>query len=149
MKPGDVVSLSIEKPAAGGWMIGRIDRLVVLVAGTMPGERVRARIERLGKGVVYATAVAIDDASADRRPVDGDPLCGGCLYAHIGYSRQLDLKTLIVADAFRRVARLDLPGPVTVHPSPDAGYRMRARIHVRGGDAGFFREGTHDVCDVR
>ena len=26
---------------------------------------------------------------------------------------------------------------------------MRARFHVRGGRLGFFREGTHDLCDVR
>ena len=26
---------------------------------------------------------------------------------------------------------------------------MRARLHVRGGQLGFFREGTHDVCDPR
>jgi 23S rRNA (uracil1939-C5)-methyltransferase len=26
---------------------------------------------------------------------------------------------------------------------------MRARLHVRGGRFGFFREGTHDLCDAR
>jgi tRNA/tmRNA/rRNA uracil-C5-methylase (TrmA/RlmC/RlmD family) len=26
---------------------------------------------------------------------------------------------------------------------------MRARLHVRGGRVGFFREGTHDLCDAR
>src|SRR5262249_46980266 len=37
----------------------------------------------------------------------------------------------------------DLP----VASSPEHGYRMRARLHVRAGRAGFFREGTHDLCD--
>jgi 23S rRNA (uracil1939-C5)-methyltransferase len=149
MNPGDVVSLTIEKPAAGGRMIARADRLVVLVAGTMPGERVRARIERIGKGVAYATAEAIDDASTDRRTTEGDPFCGGCLYAHIAYPRQLELKSLVIADAFRRVARMELPVAAAVHASPEEGYRMRARIHVRGRHAGFFREGTHEVCQAR
>src|SRR6185369_11977707 len=27
-------------------------------------------------------------------------------------------------------------------------YRMRARLHVRGMAAGFFREGSHQVCDA-
>ena len=35
--------------------------------------------------------------------------------------------------------------PVTT--SPEHGYRMRARLHVRKGRVGFFREGTHDLCD--
>ena len=26
---------------------------------------------------------------------------------------------------------------------------MRARLHVRGGQLGFFREGTHDLCEAR
>ena len=64
---GDVVSLTIDKPAAGGRMIARADRLVVLVSGVIPGERVRARIDRVGKGVAYATAVDIEAASPDRR----------------------------------------------------------------------------------
>ena len=64
---GDIVPLTIDKPAAGGRMIARADRLVVLVAGAIPGERVRAQIERVGKGVAYATAVDIDEPSADRR----------------------------------------------------------------------------------
>ena len=146
---GDIVPLTIEKPAAGGRMIARADRLVVLVAGAIPGERVRARIERVAKGVAYATTVDIDDVSADRRAADADPLCGGCLYAHIAYPRQLELKSLVVADAFRRVAHLALPGDVTVVASPEEGYRMRARLHVRGRVCGFFREGTHELCDAR
>jgi 23S rRNA (uracil1939-C5)-methyltransferase len=31
--------------------------------------------------------------------------------------------------------------------SPEAGYRMRARLHVSTGRIGFFREGTHELCD--
>src|ERR1700716_3967802 len=95
--PGDSVPLTIEKPAAGGRMIARLDGQIVLVGGAIPGERVTARIERTGKGVVYADTVAVDDASPDRRPA-GDPLCGGCLYAHISYARQLDIKAQVIVD---------------------------------------------------
>ena len=50
LTPGQIVALTIEKPAAGGRMIARVDGRVVLVGGAIPGERVRARIERIGKG---------------------------------------------------------------------------------------------------
>jgi 23S rRNA (uracil1939-C5)-methyltransferase len=146
---GDILPLTIDKPAAGGRMIARADRLVVLVSGAIPGERVRAKIERVGKGVAYAAAVDIEEPSADRRVATGDPLCGGCLYAHIAYPRQLELKALVIADAFARIGRLGLPAGIRVAPSPEEGYRMRARLHMRGRLAGFFREGTHEVCDVR
>ena len=38
--------------------------------------------------------------------------------------------------------------PVEVVGSPIDGYRMRARLHVRDGRIGFFREGTHSLCDA-
>ena len=87
------VPLTIEKPAAGGRMIARLDGQIVLVSGAIPGERVNARIERRGKGVVYAATVDVEAPSPDRRAVAGDPECGGCLYAHVSYPRQLALKS--------------------------------------------------------
>lgn len=130
-------------------MIARADGQVVLVAGAIPGERVTVRVERVGKGVVYAETTAVEEASADRREPFTDPQCGGCLYAHIDYARQLELKALVIADAFARIGRIVLPAAVAVAPSRQDGYRMRARLHVRGRRVGFFREGTHDICDAR
>lgn len=145
---GAVVELVIEKPAAGGRMIARHDGQIVLVSGAIPGERVRAQIGRVDRSVAYAAAVEILGASADRRPVAGDPSCGGCVYAHVAYSRQLDLKREVVLDAFRRIGKLTIDGPVPVEASIETGYRMRARVHARGGRLGFFREGTHEICDA-
>ncbi|MBZ5558395.1 MAG: TRAM domain-containing protein [Acidobacteriia bacterium] len=146
---GHTISLAIEKPAAGGRMIARVDGQVVLVSGAIPGERVTARVEKASKSVAYAETVAVEEASPDRRAVSGDPLCGGCLYSHIAYARQLEIKSQVIADAFTRIGRMTLPSPIAVAASPEDGYRMRARLHVRGSRLGFFREGTHDVCDAR
>jgi 23S rRNA (uracil1939-C5)-methyltransferase len=146
---GRLLSLAIEKPAAGGRMIARVDGQVVLVSGAIPGERVSARVERVGKGVLYADVVAVEEGSPDRRTPFTDPLCGGSLYAHIAYPRQLEIKAQVIADAFGRIARLPLATAVPVAASRDDGYRMRARLHLRGGRVGFFREGTHELCDVR
>ncbi len=145
---GDTLSLTIEKPAAGGAMIARHDGRIVLVTGAIPHEQVRAQIIRIAKGVVHAQTVDVVERSADRREPPGDPLCGGCLYAHITYARQLEIKAQVIADAFARIARLPLTADVPVTPSPETGYRMRARLHMRGGQLGFFREGTHDICDA-
>src|SRR5580704_2257880 len=145
LSAGHTLPLTIEKPAAGGRMIARVDGQVVLVSGAIPGERVLARIERVGKGVAYAQTIDIEEASADRRAVEGEPGCGGCLYAHIAYPRQIGIKSLVIADAFARIARLPLPAAVTVAASPEQGYRMRARLHMRNGQIGFFRERTPDL----
>jgi len=149
LNPGQTLALTIEKPAAGGRMIARADGQVVLVAGAIPGELVTARVERVGRGVAYADVISVEQPSADRRPGGADPLCGGCLYSHITYSRQLAVKALVIEDAFTRIGHLPLPNIVAVAGADEEGYRMRARLHVRGGQVGFFREGSHDLCDAR
>jgi 23S rRNA (uracil1939-C5)-methyltransferase len=149
LTPGQTASLTIDKPAAGGRMIARVDGQVVLVSGAIPGERVRARIERVGKGVAFAATVAVEEPSPDRRDVCADPLCGGNLFGYIAYPRQLQIKAQIIADAFARIGHVTLPATVDVAASPEEGYRMRARLHARGHRLGFFREGTHEICDVR
>lgn len=147
--PGDLLALQIDKPAAGGRMIARTGGHVVLVSGGIPGERVTARVERVGKGVVYAAVVGIESPSPDRREPPGDPTCGGCLYAHIAYERQLTLKAAVIADALGRIGRIRWAPPIVVAASGEHGYRMRARLHIRNGHIGFFREGTHVVCAAR
>jgi 23S rRNA (uracil1939-C5)-methyltransferase len=146
---GQTIALRVDKPAAGGRMIARVDGQVVLVANAIPGERVTARVERVGRGVVYAYAVSVDEPSADRREPFPDPACGGCAYSHIAYSRQVELKALVVADAFARVGKLRTPGPIPVTASEADGYRMRARLHRKGRAIGFYREGTHELCSAR
>ena len=87
-------------------MLARHEGQVTLVAGTIPGERVTARIEQVRGGVLFARVEHIDQASPDRRSGDVDPGCGGSLYAHIAYDRQLALKKEIVLDAFQRIGKL-------------------------------------------
>ena len=148
IEPGSIVTLDVEKPAAGGRMLARHHGQVVLVWGAIPGERVNARIERTGKGLAYADTVEVISPSSDRREVAGDWRCGGNVLAHVSYPRQLQLKGQIIQDAFGRIGRVPLPEVPDVVGSPEAGYRMRARLHVQDGRIGFYREGTHELCDA-
>jgi len=149
LKIGEVVTVTPEKPAAGGRMIARHDGLVLLVAGAIPGEPARVRIERTERSMAYAVVENVLEPHPSRRAVAGDPRCGGAVYAHIDYREQIRLKGEIIRDGLKRLARIDLPNEIDVTPSPERGYRMRARAHVRGGRIGFFLEDTHCICDVR
>src|SRR5262249_23995833 len=106
-------------------------------------------VDRVGKGVAYGHVTTIEEASPDRREPFVDLACGGCLYAHIAYRRQLEIKAQVVADAFTRIGRIAWGDPIVVAASPGDGYRMRSRLHVRDRRIGFFRESTHDICDAR
>lgn len=147
MNRGDRIRVTIERPAAGGRMIARHEGAIVFVAGAIPGEVVDAEIEKIQRGTAWAIARDILERSPDR--IDGAPdgACGGSVLAHIGYQRQRALKSEIIGDAFRRLGRIMLDQPVAVIGSPVDGYRMRARLHVRNGRIGFFREGTHVLCE--
>lgn len=148
MTPGDRLTLLVDKPAAGGRMIARHDGAIVLVAGAIPGEQVDAVVEKVQRGTIWARTERVLAPSPDRVEPAGDPACGGTVFSHVRYPRQLSLKREILRDAFARIGRLALPAEVPVEASPREGYRMRARLHLRGGRLGFFREGTHDICDA-
>ena len=147
MRVGDRLTLQIEKPAAGGRMIARYDGAVVLVSGAIPGETVKTTVERVQRHTAWAATTQIVDASPDRLDSALDPSCGGCVFAHVRYERQLELKREIIHDGLKRIGRLEPPEPVWVQPSPTSGYRMRARLHAQEGRLGFFREGSHSLCD--
>jgi 23S rRNA (uracil1939-C5)-methyltransferase len=148
MRTGDRLRLVIERPAVGGRMIARHDGAVVLVAGAIPGEVVEATIEKIQRGTVWASTARVLEASPDRAETAAGGACGGCVLAHVRYARQRALKAAMVADALGRIGHITLDQPLEVVASPPEGYRMRARLHVRGGRVGFFREGTHVLCDA-
>ena len=129
-------------------MIARHDGAIVFVSGAIPGEVVDAEIEKVQRGTAWAATREVLERSPDR--VDGAPdgACGGSVFAHIAYERQRQIKSAIIDDAFRRIGRITLDSPADVVASPVDGYRMRARLHVRNGRIGFFREGTHSLCDA-
>ena len=129
-------------------MLARADGRVVLVAGAIPGETVRARIERVERGVAFARVEAVLTPSPDRREPFFDAACGGGVYAHVDPARQVALKREVILDGLRRGAGITWEQPLAVAASPERGYRLRARLHVRDGRIGFFKEGTHVLCDA-
>lgn len=135
-------------------MIARHEGAIVFVAGAIPGEVVEAEVEKVQRGTGWAITRSVIERSPDRVPeaADGtspsDGGCGGNVLAHIAYDRQRSIKATIVEDTLRRLGRITLEAPVDVAASPSDGYRMRARLHVRNGRIGFFREGTHSLCDA-
>jgi 23S rRNA (uracil1939-C5)-methyltransferase len=147
MEVGSEIVVDIEKPAVGGPMLARHHGQVVLVWGGIPGERVRARVERAARNILHAETTDVLVASPDRRDPGPDWRCGGNTFAHIAYERQCRLKAEIICDALARIGRLTSPPRPEVLGSPERGYRMRARFRVQDGRFGFYREGSHELCD--
>jgi 23S rRNA (uracil1939-C5)-methyltransferase len=85
-------------------------------------------------------------ASPDRVEVPAGLSCGGQVLAHVRDERQRSLKAEMLADALRRIGKVSIDAPLAVRGGSADGYRIRARVHVRGGRVGFFDEGSHHLC---
>ena len=120
--------------AAGGSALARdSDGRVVFVDGALPGERVRARVTDARKDFARAVTVEILEPSPDRVAPPCAALaagCGGCTWQHVSPAGQARLKSEIVLDALRRIAKLTDPPAPAVVPLGGPVLRTTARLAV-------------------
>jgi 23S rRNA (uracil1939-C5)-methyltransferase len=102
---GDELELTIDSLAYGGAGVARLDGYVVFVADAVPGDRVRAVVEKSKRAYAQARAVEVLEPSPERIP----PLAAhpGAPWQVLPYERQLETKHAQVDDALRRIGRLD------------------------------------------
>jgi 23S rRNA (uracil1939-C5)-methyltransferase len=128
--------------------VGQIDgKLVVFVAGGLPGERVVAEIDERRPHYARAHVVDVLEPAPDRvqPPCPYFSRCGGCQVQHLAYPSQLTWKTASVGQQLRRIGHFDAE---VVRPTIGAGhpwnYRNNARFSVGpAGELGFAEPGSH------
>ena len=112
----------------GGRGVARLDGFVIFVGGTVPGDRILARIYKKKKGYAEAGLMELLEASPDRidPPCPYAGYCGGCQWQHVTYDKQLSFKREHVREPLERIAGLK---DVVVHsllPSENIfGYRNK------------------------
>ena len=128
VRRGDTVELAIDRMAFGGKGIGRINGLVVFVAGAVPGDRITARIYRKKRDYAEAGIVEILSPSPDRvvPPCPYSGYCGGCRMQQVRYEKQLAFKHAHVAEAMERIGGLEhAPVRPVIPSSRTFGYRNK------------------------
>src|SRR5215469_18150140 len=160
LSPGDLIEITAEGVAHGGWCVARPPgEPVVFVRHALPGERVVARVTEVTRTLTRADAVEILDASPDRVvppcPYARPGACGGCDWQHASPPAQRALKAAVVQEQLRRLAKVDRP--VTVEELPSAnpndpstlGWRTRLQFAVDdSGRAGLRAHRSHEVVDI-
>jgi 23S rRNA (uracil1939-C5)-methyltransferase len=102
---GDVLELTVDSLAFGGAGVARLNGYVVFVAGGIPGDRVRAEVQKSKRAYAEARAFEILEPGADRiEPRANHP---GAPWQVLSYERQLEVKHAQVGDALRRIGRLE------------------------------------------
>lgn len=152
VKPGEIISLSIEGVSHQGWGVGRFLGFTVFVPGALPGETVEAEVSLIKKNYASGLLKKVLSEAAGRVVPRCEVFdrCGGCQLQHAEYSFQLEMKRKTVQDALSRIARMP---EVPVHPvlgmEEPWGYRNRVQFHVsysgKSLRLGFFETGTHQV----
>jgi 23S rRNA (uracil1939-C5)-methyltransferase len=102
---GDVLELTIDSLAHGGNGVARREGYVVFVAGGIPGDRVRAVVGKAKKAYAEARAIEILEPSPERIPEFADH--PGAPWQVLSYERQLEVKAEQVADALKRIGKLE------------------------------------------
>jgi 23S rRNA (uracil1939-C5)-methyltransferase len=153
--------LNIEKLIYGGDGLARLPAndtdpgrgKAVFVPFVLPGETIDATLTEEKPGFARAHAAAIIQPSPHRTPPPCPHFthCGGCHYQHATYDYQLEIKKEILRENLRRIAKLELPCEIVVHPSPPWNYRNRSRLQVRTQPnfaAGYFKFASHQLLPV-
>jgi 23S rRNA (uracil1939-C5)-methyltransferase len=148
--PGTAFELSISRLVAGGDGLGFVDGKAVFVPGTLPGERVRARVAQSRRDFDRAVLVQVLEPSPHRV----DPgcrfagVCGGCDWLHVDYDEQLRQKAAIVSEALRRTGRIERPVP-PIEASEPWRSRNRAQVHcAEQGGLGYMGARSAHVVTV-
>jgi 23S rRNA (uracil1939-C5)-methyltransferase len=153
------VQLKIEKLIYGGDGLARLpaDELgpgkTVFVPFVLENEEVEAKFTEQKPGFGRAGLERVTAASPNRIE-PGCPYfqrCGGCNYQHASYEHQLKIKAEILRETLRRTAKVELPGELQIHPSPEWGYRNRTRLKVQTAPdfaLGYYRLRSHELLPV-
>jgi 23S rRNA (uracil1939-C5)-methyltransferase len=145
-------TLEIESLAFGPYGIGRIDHRVIMVPATVPGDKISARVTESKRNYAVGKMVRLLQPSPLRQtppcPYVND--CGGCPWQQVHYTAQLKAKEQNVADALRRIGKLDDFDLRPIIASPHE-YHYRRRIRLQCDKAkriGFFHAFSQNLVEI-
>jgi 23S rRNA (uracil1939-C5)-methyltransferase len=152
LKKGQTLPITIETLVFGGQGLGKAENgQKVFVDGTVPGDTVEVRVNKVKSGYAEAKRLTILKAS----PLRVEPkcrhfdTCGGCKWQFLSYEDQLKFKEQQVKDSIERLAELpgDLVLPILPNESP-WNYRNKMDLSFGTGPdgkvmLGFYPPGFH------
>ncbi len=164
------VTLKIENLIFGGEALARYRGFTIFLPYGCPGDEVEAEVTEVKKDYARAKITKILVPSPDRinppcpyfyrleEQVEDKLFCGGCDWQHIKYETQLQLKTAMVKDALKYIARFKEPNVLDIIlAATPFNYRNKMQLKVglrekeEGGKkivCGFYAKNTHRIIDI-
>ena len=149
LKKNDLLTVKITDINYMGLGVAKIDGAVVFVQGGVTEDELEIKIIKVAKGYFVARIERIISPSKHRTAngCPAFPRCGGCVYRHISYEYENELKRQRVENEFKRV-KLDVTVKDVISAKKE-GYRNKLQCPVsENGEVGFYASRTHDIIPV-
>lgn len=150
---GDIVELEILDLAYGGAGVARLDGWTLFVRGSLPGQKVRARISKRKRTWGEARVLEVLQRAPNQVPAVCAHFgqCGGCLWQELDYPAQVSAKATQVRDSLVRLGGFADPPMAEPLPASEI-YHYRNKMEfsfslqvwrVGDQDPGHFGCGLH------
>lgn len=155
IKKNDEIELRITGTAHDGSGVGRYNNMVIFVPTAAEGDFIKAKILSVKTNLAFAKLLEVLKPSPYRIPSDCGVFekCGGCVFRHISYDKELEIKKERVKDTLVKIGHIDFePEEIIGMPEGKAdGYRNKAQYPIGLSDSelriGFYAPRSHRIID--
>lgn len=157
MKINDELTVNIEKMSNLGLGIAKSDGFIIFVENSCPEDIVKIKLTKVAKNYAKAKVIEIIKPSIHRVepfcPLQ--KICGACQIQFIDYDYQLELKRVIVQDAVKKIADIDIEIPVPVKSPVTREYRHKIQYAVSRTKvskrllAGYYKPQSHEIVNIK
>ncbi|MCH5303727.1 MAG: 23S rRNA (uracil(1939)-C(5))-methyltransferase RlmD [Ruminococcus sp.] len=153
IKKNDIIKLKITSMTSQGSGVGKIEGgIVVFVPMSAIGDELSVRILKVKKTYAYGKIEEVLNPSESRIEVDCPNFgkCGGCVYRHISYNSEKEIKYQRVRDATERIGGFkDIKINPVVENDRVNRYRNKAQLPAQntenGVEFGFYANHSHRI----
>ncbi len=152
IKKGSVLCLTVTDLNNLGAGVARAeDGRVVFVRGAVSGDEIKAEVIKVAKDFLVGRLLSVISPSPYREEgfCAAPNACGGCVYRHVTYAHELDLKREYVVHAFRKAGLHDVTVLPVKSTGKTQGYRNKGQYPVAktkdGIRAGFYAAKSHNL----
>ena len=151
LKKNDRIPLKIESCSSNGSGVGKHNGMAIFVPATAVGDEISAHILKVKKNYAFAKVESIVAPSPDRIAPECPVYlkCGGCVFSHMTYDAEKEIKSNHVKECFRRIGGVDPEFEPIIGGETNKRYRNKAQypVAIDGGEikTGFYSPHSHRV----
>lgn len=154
IKKNDIITAEITALTGGGDGIAKSDDgRVVFVPNTAVGDIAEILIIKVKKSYLIGKLASVIVPSVNRTESDCDVSnrCGGCVFRHISYAAECEIKYNQVLSSMQRIGKIDITPNKIVAAKKINEYRNKAQLPIgkaRDGRVicGYFSKGSHRIA---